>query len=59
MTIKNGALEMNAIDGVLMYKRAIEGNTDSDIFVMVLNLTGNNKSINLSSSFSGLPQCLF
>lgn len=54
-TFKDGILEMNAVDGVLMYKRAIEGNT-ADIYVVVLNLAGTEKSVNLSAGLKGLPQ---
>lgn len=55
-TFKNGAMEMNAVDGVLVYKRAIEGNTEADIYVIVLNLAGDDKFVNLSASLNGLPQ---
>lgn len=52
----HGAMEMNAVDGVLVYKRVMEGNTDADMYVVVLNLAGSDKTVNLSASLNGLPQ---
>lgn len=56
-TIKYGGLELNtADDDVLVYKRQIEGQSDADIYAVVLNLGSKNKVIDLNASLSGLPQ---
>lgn len=55
-TFTDGTMELNAVDGVLVYKRAIEGNTTGDMYVVVLNLAGTDKFVNLSANLNGLPQ---
>lgn len=54
-TFTTGALELNAVDGVLIYKRAIEDNANADIYVIALNLSGNDKFVDLSANLKGLP----
>lgn len=54
-TFKDGTLELKAVDGVLTYKRSVEGNADADIYVVVLNLAGSDKTVNLSANLNGLP----
>lgn len=54
-TFKDGSLELKAVDGVLTYKRAVEGNANADIYVVVLNLAGSDKTVNLSANLNGLP----
>lgn len=51
----HGMMEMNAVDGLLVYKRAMEGNTDAEMYVVVLNLAGSDKTVDLSTNLHGLP----
>lgn len=56
-TMKYGGLQMTAVDDdLLVYKRQIEGQTDADIYAVVLNLGTSNKVLDLSASLGGLPK---
>lgn len=55
--MKYGGLTMYAVNNdVLVYKREINGQTNADVFVIVLNLGTDFKTIELSYYFKGLPE---
>lgn len=55
-TFKFGGLQVNAVDDdLLVYKREIDGQPDADVIVVVLNFGASSKTVDLSSSFAGLP----
>lgn len=56
-TMKYGSLQLETVgDDVIVYKREIEGQSNADIYAIVLNLGYDNKKIDLSASLNGLPQ---
>lgn len=56
-TLKYGALQLVAVDDeVLAYKREIEGDTTSDVIIVVLNLGTSNKIVDLNAHFGNLPR---
>lgn len=59
-TMKYGTLQLVAIDNdVLAYKRElVDGQTDADIIVVVLNLEGWEKTIDLNHHFQNLPKSM-
>lgn len=55
-TMKYGGLQIDAIDTeILVYKRSIENDSNADIIVVILNLEGSKKTINLNDKLSDLP----
>lgn len=59
-TMKYGTLQLVPIDNdVLAYKRELEnGQKDADIIVVVLNLEGWEKTIDLNHHFQNLPKSM-
>lgn len=56
-TMKYGSLKLHAVNAdVLIYKREIEGQSNTDVFVILLNLGTTFKTVELSYYFSSLPQ---
>lgn len=56
-TLKYGTLKLAAMDDhLLTYKREIEGDTNADIIIVILNLGEWEKTINLHNHFGGLPE---
>lgn len=56
-TMKYGDLTMYAVNNdVLIYKREINGQKNADVFVILLNLGTEYKTIELSFYFKGLPE---
>lgn len=54
-TFKYGGLQVEAFDDdILAYKREIEDQSDSGIFIVVLNFGESTKNIDLTSRFDGL-----
>lgn len=54
--MKFGGIEIDAYDTeILLYKRSIADDPNADIIVVILNLEGNQKTINLNDKLSGLP----
>lgn len=58
-TMKYGDIQIDAIDPeILVYKRSIDNDPDADIIVVILNLEGNRKTINLNEKLGNLPEQL-
>lgn len=58
-TFKYGTLQLVAVDNdVLAYKREISDRPDADIIVVVLNLEGWEKTIDLNHHFENLPKTM-
>lgn len=56
-TMKYGDLNMHAVNNdVLIYKREINGQTNADVFVVLLNLGTEYKTVELSYYFKELPE---
>lgn len=56
-TMKYGALTMFAVNNdILIYKREINGQKNADVFVVLLNLGTEYKTVELSYYFKGLPE---
>lgn len=56
-TMKYGGLTMHAVNNdVLVYKREIDGQKNADVFVILLNLGTEYKTVELSYYFKGLPE---
>lgn len=57
-TMKHGALDMKAVDDdLLIYKREYSVPA-TDVFVILLNLGGSKKDINLSSHYGKIPKTM-
>lgn len=55
-TMKYGGLTIYAVNkDVLIYKREIDGQKNADVFVILLNLGMEYKTIELGFYFKGLP----
>lgn len=59
-TMKYGSLTMHAVDkDVLIYKREIENQSDTDVFVILLNLSDSSKTVQLGTYyFKNLPKTM-
>lgn len=56
-TMKYGELTMYAVNSdVLIYKREINGQQNADVFIVLLNLGTEYKTVELNYYFKGLPQ---